>query len=261
MALVGRFIQARNYTKGRETRIDVVVLHTMEAPEKPDTAEAIARYFATTTRDASAHYCVDSNSIVQCVRDEDVAWAAPGANSDGIQIEHAGYARQTRGDWEDDFSKGMLELSARLAAEKCREYRIPVVWLYPADLRAGRRGITSHDNVSKAFGRSTHYDPGKGFPVQRYLRMVARHLGDGGGDFPPVKDEETTVKQGDDSWLVKKAQKRLKVLGFNPGLVDGVFGAKTAEAVRQFQRSRDLEDDGVVGAMTWRALRAARPEE
>lgn len=68
----------------------------MEAPEKGDTAENIANYFHTTVKQASAHICVDNNSIVQCVLDNDIAWAAPGANSDGIHIEMAGYAKQKK---------------------------------------------------------------------------------------------------------------------------------------------------------------------
>jgi peptidoglycan hydrolase-like protein with peptidoglycan-binding domain len=37
--------------------------------------------------------------------------------------------------------------------------------------------------------------------------------------------------------------------------VDGRFGARTEQAVRSFQRSRDLHVDGQVGPVTWRALR------
>lgn len=169
------FIEARNFTRvGSPARkIDVVVVHTMEAPEKPDTAENVARWFAgSSAPKASAHYCVDANSIVQCVRDEDVAWAAPGCNHNGLQIEHAGYARQGRAGWADAYSQNMLRLSAGLAGRSCRRYGIPVRWLTVADLKNGRRGITSHANVSAAFKKSNHTDPGGDFPVDLYLRWV-----------------------------------------------------------------------------------------
>ena len=85
------FVQARNYTRGRSNPIDVIVIHTMESPEKPDTAESVAAWFAAATApQASAHYCIDANSIVECVRDTDVAWHAPGANHNGL-----GRARRT----------------------------------------------------------------------------------------------------------------------------------------------------------------------
>lgn len=253
-----RFVQARNYTRGRTSSIDVLVIHTMENKENPDSAENIANWFAgSSAPEASAHYCIDANSVIRCVRDEDVAWHAPGANHDGIGFEHAGTARQTGRDWEDEFSRAMLARSANLVAEKCAQYKIPPVWLYPADLQAGRRGITSHNNVSKAFGRSTHWDPGEGFNVQRYLRLVRKNLRERGKEVPPgndLKPNPPTVGRGDSGWRVKSVQRRLAYHGFDPGTTDGDFGPRTEEAVKSFQKSRDLDVDGVVGPMTWKAL-------
>src|SRR5436190_2398673 len=158
-----------NHTSGRH--IDLIVIHTMEMDEKGDTAESCAHWFQNPAAQVSAHYCVDSDSIVQCVRDQDVAWHAPGANFNGVGIEHAGRAKQTGRDWGDDYSTAMLERSAGLTASLCKKYKIPVTWLQPADLLAGKRGITSHNNVSKAFKRGTHWDPGEGFPIQAYLEI------------------------------------------------------------------------------------------
>ncbi len=36
--------------------------------------------------------------------------------------------------------------------------------------------------------------------------------------------------------------------------VDGIFGGKTTNWVRQFQRSEGLRDDGIVGQNTWKRL-------
>jgi hypothetical protein len=49
-----------------------------------------------------------------------------------------------------------------------------VRWLVAGDLVAGRRGITGHSEVSAAYGKSDHWDPGPGFPVERFLDRV-RH--------------------------------------------------------------------------------------
>lgn len=168
-----KFVQARNYTRTAGRHVDVIVLHTMEYPERPTGAEWCADYFARTGAPrASAHYMVDNDTIVQGVRDVDVAWAAPGANHNGIQIEHAGYAAQGKKGWADAYSQSMLKLSGGLTAKLCRRHRVPVRWLTVADLKAGRRGITSHANVSAAFKRSDHTDPGHDFPVELYLRWV-----------------------------------------------------------------------------------------
>jgi N-acetyl-anhydromuramyl-L-alanine amidase AmpD len=173
-----QFIKSRWFTPTDGRKLDVIVIHTMEAPEKGETAEAIARYFQRlpATRKASAHYCIDNNSVVQCVLDKDVAYAAPGCNHNGIQLEHAGYARQKPADWKDAYSQAMLRRSAALTARLCRRYSIPVRWLSIEDVRRGRRGITSHNNVSRAFRRSTHWDPGEGFPKTQYLQMVKEAL-------------------------------------------------------------------------------------
>jgi N-acetyl-anhydromuramyl-L-alanine amidase AmpD len=164
-----RFVQARNYRPMSGRSIELIVLHSMESPEKPDVAENIAAWFASVRAPmASAHYLVDSNSIVQCVRDQDVAWGAPGANARGLQIEHAGRA--------DDYSHATLELSAELVASLCKKYGIPIVALSPAELLVGYDGITTHAAVTQAFKQSDHWDPGPDFPMASYLERVGHFL-------------------------------------------------------------------------------------
>lgn len=177
------FIQARWYYKGRNAAVSLVVIHDMEAPETDTTAEAVAKNFATTSRKASAHYNVDNNSIVQSVKDEDTAWAAPSANSNGIHLEHAGYAAQRREDWLDGYSLAELKLSAALAAKLLKKFNLPAEFVDAAGLKAGRKGITTHKAVSDAFGKSDHWDPGPGFPMDLYLAMVR---GEAGPDTPPL---------------------------------------------------------------------------
>jgi cell wall-associated NlpC family hydrolase len=53
---------------------------------------------------------------------------------------------------------------------------------------------------------------------------------------------------------VRDVQKRLAAHGFPPGPIDGIYGARTENAVRAFQRSRRLQVDAVVGPLTFRAL-------
>jgi Putative peptidoglycan binding domain len=53
---------------------------------------------------------------------------------------------------------------------------------------------------------------------------------------------------------IAKAQAKLRTLGFDPGPADGAAGAKTVQAVRQFQRSKSLKVTGELDAETMRAL-------
>ena len=53
---------------------------------------------------------------------------------------------------------------------------------------------------------------------------------------------------------VKTAQSRLGALGFDCGPADGIFGRKTAWAVKQLQKKKKLPTTGVVDARTFDAL-------
>ena len=55
------------------------------------------------------------------------------------------------------------------------------------------------------------------------------------------------VKRGSISNYVLIAQDDLNTLGFSTGGLDGIFGAKTQEAVRNYQRKVGLSVDGIVG--------------
>ena len=62
---------------------------------------------------------------------------------------------------------------------------------------------------------------------------------------------EPVLKKGSTDPAVKDLQEALKTLGFDPGPVDGVFGAQTENAVKQFQQAKEIPVDGVVGRVTW----------
>ena len=80
-------------------------------------------------------------------------------------------------------------------------------------------------------------------------------------DEPTVKTVAITVdlpvlRQGDKGQMVKLAQSMLESWGSTCGWYgcDGDFGPATTQAVKNFQISRRLDSDGIVGAATWAAL-------
>lgn len=185
-----KFVQAKHfYSGGNVPRI--VVIHDMEYPEKPDSAEWCANFFAAESAPlASAHYAVDGDSVVQMVKEDDGAWHTPGLlvgreiNRTSIGVEHAGFARQTPEEWQDPYSAAMLELSAQLVADICARHNIPPRRLTVEELQAGVGGICGHADCTTATGTGSHWDPGPGFPWDWYMERVLAHYGT--TRLPPV---------------------------------------------------------------------------
>lgn len=167
------FIQARDFGAGRTVEVRLVVIHTPEFPEGVDSALKVARYFQKPDYPSSANIVVDNSQVVQCVKDSVVAYAAPGANHDGIQVELMGYAKQSRAEWRDHYSLQMLAIAADAVAQYCLKYDIPPIRLINEELAAGKKGIVGHDQVTRVYKQSDHQDPGPNFPWRRFICMVA----------------------------------------------------------------------------------------
>lgn len=53
---------------------------------------------------------------------------------------------------------------------------------------------------------------------------------------------------------ITMVQTKLKELGFNPGVIDGIFGRNSENAVKSFQRWKKISADGIIGPVTWNHL-------
>ncbi|MEU6712992.1 N-acetylmuramoyl-L-alanine amidase [Nonomuraea sp. NPDC046802] len=260
-------ITSPNKHRGRVAPIRVVVVHTMETGESGTVAENVAAYFAKKSTNASAHLCVDNNSVVRCVADSDTAWAAPGCNSDGLQIELAGRAGQSKAQWADVYSKDLLDLAARQVAGWCSKHNIPAKRLTRAQLRAGQRGIVGHADVSAVYKRSNHWDPGDNFPWASFIAQVNDYLHGGAtakpskpstaqpSDWPAFPGRLLSYRAGKPLMSgadVTTWQSRLKQLKYTI-TVDGQYGPMSSATTKVFQRAEQLAVDGTVGPNTWRA--------
>lgn len=63
-----------------------------------------------------------------------------------------------------------------------------------------------------------------------------------------------TLRKGASGNITKLLQEKLVKLGYNTNGVDGIFGSGTYTAVREFQKTRGITADGIVGQNTWRKL-------
>lgn len=73
-----------------------------------------------------------------------------------------------------------------------------------------------------------------------------------------TKKGSDTMKKGDQGKNVKELQQKLNELEYNCGTPDGVFGAKTDAAVKQFQKENGLKVDGIVGPATQALLNSKK---
>jgi peptidoglycan hydrolase-like protein with peptidoglycan-binding domain len=177
------FIQAKKLRKASRTAVDWVCIHVAECNEVRGAARNLAKYCAggCDGRNASWHYSVDKEEIIQSVREEDIAYATStasiprGFDTRAIHIELAGWSAQTIGQWNDDYSESELVLCAKLVSEILPRWSIPVVWCGEDALRLEERGVTAHVIVTHTLGvgRTNHTDPGKNFDVQRFMNLVS----------------------------------------------------------------------------------------
>jgi N-acetyl-anhydromuramyl-L-alanine amidase AmpD len=281
-----------NFYSGHSART-LIGIHTMEAPEAGTTAENVAAYFGHASTAASAHWCVDNNSRVRCVEDDNSAWTMPPTNRYSLNIEMAGYAGQSETQWDDAYSNEVLDIAALCASEWCAKYDIPVRHLTDSQIAAGSKGFAGHVDVNRVFHASSHTDPGPHFPWDKFLGMVRHHLGSVPVTTPPPsgKKDCTELQRAlrtapDNQWGANTDQHAVAVISstqfggetfpygiaFTQGCVgakqDGAWGPESklalAGTVRKVQQS--LKDmgfnpgaiDGIWGVNTDKAYRAAR---
>ena len=107
-----------------------------------------------------------------------------------------------------------------------------------------KRGNVFTDNP-----KWTHWGIPRGLYTTEELRKA--------GIDVPEDDNMPTLRRGSRGEQVRLLQETLNELPAGAALdlkVDGVFGAETEKAVRQFQADHGLTVDGVVGKKTWKAL-------
>lgn len=166
-----------------------IAIHSAVAPCVPGMARKIAAYFRSAAARGSAHYCVDPEETIQSAWDSVICWHAPpnprtiGIEMcdnptgtldrwfpEGTQIEHALKSRNPFR-WLKPNYRRMLRRTAILTAQLCIDHDLPPYYRNARALKAGKRGVTTHAQISKAFGQSTHWDPGA-WPRRAFMIRV-----------------------------------------------------------------------------------------
>ena len=77
-----------------------------------------------------------------------------------------------------------------------------------------------------------------------------------------LNPQQTILKKGSIGSYVKYLQQKLLSKLYPVGIIDGIFGANTERAVKEFQEENGLSPDGIVGPKTWEKvldISASRP--
>ncbi|MGW1214590.1 N-acetylmuramoyl-L-alanine amidase [Streptomyces sp. NPDC002499] len=133
--------------------IDRVIIHVTQGSY----ASAV-KVFQDPAHQAAAHYIVRKDGdVTQMIRELDVAYHAGNRefNERSVGIEHEGFV-----DRPQDFTDAMYAASARLTANICKRYGIPV----------DREHVIGHVEVPG----TDHTDPGTHWDWDRYMGLVRR---------------------------------------------------------------------------------------
>lgn len=181
-----RYHATKSSGKRTDDQITMVVIHSEEA----GTAQAAASWFENPKSGGSAHLCVDDDICYRTLDNSEIPWGAAssfGANTHGIHIEQAGFARWGSVEWLRH--RDTIKRCAYKTALHCKAFDIPLVWLDTDDIvaqvRSGKKvaGITSHNNVSMASkkldpanaSRYDHTDPGVLYPRKYFMSWVKNY--------------------------------------------------------------------------------------
>lgn len=136
-----------------------------------------------------------------------------------------------------------------LCTELCKMYDIdPINIKCHSELHAD--GVASnHADVTHWWGKAG--TAWASYNMYTLRRDVAKNLGK---ELAP--DLNVILRKGSVGEAVLILQEKLGLLGFESGNPDGIYGKKTVDAVKAYQKSRKLYVDGVCGPKTWEALLA-----
>lgn len=198
-------LEAANYTD-RVVSKGYFCLHSIESPPGKSWAEALGgpAYFQNPATQASVHYIVDGDSVVQTAPETKHTWStgSPGSKH-GIHIEQAGYAAFSRAQWMGDSSAvgssytrpsgarvtytaqdaadmaAQFQLVALLLADICRRHRWGPVAASRTELIRETQGEdlgrhVRHRDITEWVGGTTHTDPGPDYPWPDLLTQIGR---------------------------------------------------------------------------------------
>jgi hypothetical protein len=257
-----KFVQGRNgYSDGDGHKYGIAVHNTSN-----NAAAANEASYATRRTDGtSAHFYVDRTEVIQSL-DTRVKAGHAGSregNENAVAVEIVGVNGKTRQWWLDNVCWD--NLGAALAVV-CRNYGVSARRASVAEMKANPkvRAFYSHDDMRRAWGGTTHTDPGDGFCWDRLFEAVNAHLPSPtnpttGAVMLPINGTLPRLERGMSDPVqgfnyVWRLQLMLKIPA------DGDYGPATARAVQTYNKDvlGRKTDGATVDAAFWKRLLAIR---
>lgn len=202
------------------------------------------------TKEVAVHAFVDHTGVYQHLPFTMRAWhCAGGGNNTHIAFE---ICEPVEWKTDADYFIAAYQNAVDLAAYLCQQYGIQ-----PGAVISHKEGFQK--GIASNHGDPEHWFKHFGYSMDTFRKDLKTVL-QGKKITPAVYTQHPLLECGDTGESVVYLQNLLNLakqklpLTFAKLETDGIFGAKTLFAVKDFQVNRNLLVDGVVGPNTWKAL-------
>ena len=227
-----RFVQGRN-RYGVSTKYGIAIHNTSN--DASDEGEA--SYASRRTDDVSSHFYCDHDSVTQSLDTRDIAGHAGSTNGNryAVAVEITGANGWSRDRWLRSVAWDRLgAVLAQVIRSHWPDGSFQVRRATVDQMRANPKvkALYGHDDMRRAWGGTTHTDPGPNFPWDRLIGAIKDALG--GAPSPDEEDTMPTTQELITKLLSQRLGRGTRTVGMQ------LQGAAQAGAVDVVSKKLDL---------------------